>query len=141
VHWRDEYVLDRAVVRRQLAAADVFVFPSRHEGFAVTPMEAMACARPVVACDAPGVIDLLAGGEQAGGIVVPREDPKALATAMGRLLDDHALAARMGEAARRAVGRHSLEAVGLTLAAALHKAAPDRFPAPPSPLEPSPGVG
>ena len=132
VHWRDEYVTDRTVLRRQLAAADTFVFPSRHEGFAVSPMEAMACGRPVVACDAPGVADLLDGGEQAGVVVVPREDPRALADAMGRLLDDRALAARLGEAARRAVRRHSPEVVGLTLAAALHKAAPDRFPAPPS---------
>ena len=134
VHWRDEYVLDRAVLRRRLAAADVFVFPSRHEGFAVAPMEAMACGRPVVASDAPGVADLLAGGEQAGGVVVPREDPRALATALGRLLDDRALAVRLGEAARRrAVERYSPESVGLALASALHKAAPDRFPAPPDP--------
>jgi len=134
VHWRDEYVLDRAVVRRQLAASDVFVFPSRHEGFAVTPLEAMACGRPVVACDAPGVADLLAGGEQAGGVVVPREDPRALATALGRLLDDRTLAARLGEAGRRrAVERYSPEAVGLALTAALHGAAPNRFPAPSGP--------
>lgn len=141
VHWRDEYVLDRAVVRRQLAAADVFVFPSRHEGFAVTPLEAMACGRPVVACDAPGVADLLTGGEQAGGVVVPREDPRALATALGRLLDDRALAVRLGEAARRrAVERYSPEAVGLALAAALHRAAPGRFPAPSGP-PPKPSRG
>jgi glycosyltransferase involved in cell wall biosynthesis len=133
VHWRDEYVTDRTVVRRRLAASDLFVFPSRHEGFAVTPMEAMACGRPVVACDAPGVVDLLDGGEQAGGVVVPRDDPETLAAAMGRLLDDRALAARLGEAARRAIGRHSPEAVGLTLATALHMAAPDRFPALPAP--------
>jgi glycosyltransferase involved in cell wall biosynthesis len=134
VHWRDEYVLDREVVRRQLAASDVFVLPSRHEGFAVTPLEAMACGRPVVGCDAHGVADLLAGGEKAGGgvVVVPREDPRALATALGRLLDDRALAARLGEAARRcAVERFSPEVVGLELATALHRAAPKRFPAPP----------
>jgi glycosyltransferase involved in cell wall biosynthesis len=132
VHWRDEYVTDRTIVRRQIAASDVFVFPSRHEGFAVAPMEAMACARPVVACDAPGVIDLLGGGEQeAGGVVVPLEDPMALAGALGRLLDDRALAARLGEAARRAMERHSPEAVGRLLAAALHRGAPERFPAPP----------
>jgi glycosyltransferase involved in cell wall biosynthesis len=135
VHWRDEYVLDRAVVRRQLAASDVFVLPSRHEGFPVAPMEAMACGRPVVASDALGVAELLAGGEEAGGIVVPREDPRALATALGRLLDDRALAARLGEAARcRAVKRFSLEVVGLELADALHRAAPDSFPAPPATL-------
>ena len=131
VHWRDEYVLDRAVVRRRLAASDVFVLPSRHEGFAVTPLEAMACGRPVVASDALGVADLLAGGEKGGGVVVPREDPGALARALGRLLDDRALAARLGEAARRRVVEgYSPEVVGLKLAAALHRAAPESFPAP-----------
>jgi starch synthase len=98
-------------------------------------MEAMACGRPVVASDVPGVADLLAGGEKVGGLVVPREDPRALATALGRLLDDRALAARLGEAARRrAVEHYSPEVVGRVLAAALHRAAPDHFPAPPSPL-------
>ena len=134
VHWHDEYVTDRAFVRRRLAASDVFVLPSRHEGFAVAPMEAMACGRPVVAGDVPGVADLLAGGEKVG-VVVPREDPRALATALGRLLDDRALAARLGEAARlRAVEHYSPEVVGRVLAAALHRATPGHFPAPPSPL-------
>jgi hypothetical protein len=133
VHWRDEYVLDQADIRRQLAASDVFVLPSRHEGFAVAPMEAMACGRPVVACDASGIADLLAGGERAGGVIVPREDPEALAKALGRLLDDRALAARLGEAARRrTVENYSLESVGLVLASALHRAAPNHFPAPSS---------
>ena len=133
VHWRDEYVLDRAVIRRRLDAADVFVFPSRHEGFAVAPMEAMACGCPVVACDAPGVDDLFAGGEHTGGVVVPRDDARALATALSRLVDDRALAARLGKAARRRVVEHySPEAVGRVLAAALHRAAPHCFPKPPS---------
>jgi glycosyltransferase involved in cell wall biosynthesis len=98
----------------------------------VAPLEAMACGRPVVASDVPGVADLLAGGERAGGVVVPREDPKVLARALGELFDDRALAARLGEAARRrAVERYSLEAVGQVLVATLHKAAPDSFPTPP----------
>ncbi len=134
VHWRDEYTLDRELVRRLLAASDVFVFPSRHEGFAVAPLEAMACGRPVVASDAPGVEDLLADGERAGGVIVPREDSIALALALGQLLDDRVLAARLGEAARhRMVEHYSPKTVGLALASALHKAAPGRFPAPPNP--------
>jgi glycosyltransferase involved in cell wall biosynthesis len=133
VHWHDEYTTDRTIVRRQLAATDVFVFPSRHEGFAVAPMEAMACGRAVVASDAPGVADLLAGGERAGGVVVPRKNPRALAKELGRLLDDRDLAARLGEAARRRIEeRYSPEAIGSTLVSALHVAAPGRFPPPPA---------
>jgi len=133
VHWHDEYTTDRTIVRRQLAASDVFVFPSRHEGFAVAPMEAMACGRAVVACDAPGVADLLAGGEQAGGIVVPPKKPRALAMELGRLLDDRVLATRLGEAGRRRIEeRYSPEAIGSALVSALHAASPGRFPPPPA---------
>jgi glycosyltransferase involved in cell wall biosynthesis len=131
VRWHDEYTTDREIVRRQLAASDVFAFPSRHEGFAVAPMEAMACGRAVVACDAPGVADLLRGGEKAGGIVVARKDAHALAGAMGKLLDDRALAWRLGEAARRRIEeRYSPEAIGEGLLGPLHKVSPETFPTP-----------
>jgi glycosyltransferase involved in cell wall biosynthesis len=131
VHWRDEFVLDSNIVRRHLAAADVFVLPSRHEGFAMALMEAMACGRPVIACDVKGVAELIGGGERDGGLVVPREDPEALAKALGRLLDDRALTARLGEAARRRIVEHyAPKAVGQLLASALHTAVPDRFPVP-----------
>ena len=132
VHWHEGYTTDRAIVRRQLAASDVFVFPSRHEGFAVAPMEAMACARAAVACDAPGVADLLRRGERAGGIVVRGKKAVELARALGRLLDDRELAWRMGELGRRHMEeRYSPEAIGEGLLKALHGAAPERFPPPP----------
>src|SRR6185369_8481582 len=89
---------DREVIRRHLAAADVYAFPSRNEGFPVAPVEAMACGLPVVAADAPGIVDIL--GED-DGTVVPAGDAEAFARALGPLLDDHNLRAALGVRARR----------------------------------------
>jgi glycosyltransferase involved in cell wall biosynthesis len=120
VRWRDEYVLDRSVVGTHLSAGDVFVLPSRQEGFPVAPVEAMAAGLPVVACDAPGVRAVVGEGSGAGGVVVPRDDPAAVAAALCRYLADPALAATVGAAARRRVeSTFSLEAVGAALRSAL----------------------
>lgn len=116
VIWRDEYVLDRDIVGTFLSAADVFVLPSRQEGFPVAPVEAMAAGLPVVATDAPGVRAVVGEGEDAGGVVVEREDARALASALRRFLDDPALSEAVGErAARRVAERFSLDAVGTQL--------------------------
>ena len=120
VEWRDEFVADRASLRRYLAAGDVYAFPSRHEGFAVAPLEAMACGLAIVAADAPGIPDLLADGEASGGIMVRRGDPAAFAAALGRVLDDPSWARRMGDNARaRIEACCSLEHVGRQLRAFL----------------------
>ena len=116
VIWINEYILDRTAIRNYLSAADIYTLPSRHEGFPVAPLEAMACGLPVVATDAPGVPDILEKGELSGGLVVPREDATALALALGRVLDDPAWRRELGKRARHRVEMSfSLEAVGKQL--------------------------
>jgi starch synthase len=111
----DDWVEDRRRLRELLCAADVYAFPSRHEGVPVAPLEALACGVPVVGAEASGVRDAV--GEC--GAVVRRDDPVALADALERVLLDPARRA-LGEAAReRAVGSFSLDAVGDRLRATL----------------------
>ncbi|MUH01593.1 glycosyltransferase [Scytonema sp. UIC 10036] len=101
VMWRDEFVNSRDILRLYLSAADVYTLSSRQEGFPIAPLEAMACGLPVVAADAPGVPDILEGGEVSGGFVVPREDIKALTETLGKILDDEAWGRELGKRARR----------------------------------------
>jgi glycosyltransferase involved in cell wall biosynthesis len=116
VLWVNEYVRDRTAIQRYLSAADVYTLPSRHEGFPVAPIEAMSCSLPVVAADAPGVPDILEGGEASGGLVVPRGDAMALALALGRILDNQAWGRELGKLARcRVVECFSLETIGKKL--------------------------
>ncbi|GHH54248.1 glycosyltransferase family 4 protein [Lentzea cavernae] len=79
------------------AEADVVVLPSRAEGMALVPLEAMACGRPVVAFDVEGV------GQSIGdaGEVVPAGDVKALAQAIALRLADPELAAAEGKRGRQ----------------------------------------
>lgn len=71
-------------------AADVVVQPSRWEGMALAPLEAMACGRPVVVTDVAGARESLPDGD-AAGCVVPVGDAPALAAALLRLLTDPGL--------------------------------------------------
>jgi glycosyltransferase involved in cell wall biosynthesis len=120
VRWIDRYILDRAELWTYLAASDVYVLPSRHEGFAVAPLEAMAAARPVVATDVSGVRDLFPDGRRSdphmGGIIVPPGDPGALAGALESLLADDDRARSLGAAGRRRAEREfDIEPVGRML--------------------------
>jgi glycosyltransferase involved in cell wall biosynthesis len=92
-------------VRDFLSAADVYVFPSRREGFPVAPLEAMACGLPVIAAAVAGITDIFDTGEESGGVIVPSGDPISLARHLGRLLDDERLAGRLGARARTRVER------------------------------------
>jgi glycosyltransferase involved in cell wall biosynthesis len=80
-----------------LAAFDVFVLPSRNEGFPLSIVEAMLAGRPVVATDVGSVAEAVV---PATGYVVPSDDVAALRDALARLADDPTLRAQLGAAGR-----------------------------------------
>lgn len=80
---------------------DVFVAASRRESFGVAILEASACGIPVIVSDVGGLPEVVRDGIT--GFVVPRESPEAVAEALGRLVVDPALRARMGSAGREHV--------------------------------------
>lgn len=85
-----------------LAACDVVVLPSiMGEGVPQVVLQAFALGRPVVASDVPGIRQVVQDGET--GLLVPPEDPPALAQAIGRVLQDASIARRFGEAGRSLV--------------------------------------
>ncbi|HMB78442.1 MAG TPA: glycosyltransferase, partial [Vicinamibacterales bacterium] len=91
--------------RRDLAtiygATDVFALTSRNEGTPVALIEAMAAGVPGVSTNVGGVADVIR--DESMGVLVPSDEPAALAAAVTRLLaDDHARC-EMGARARLAV--------------------------------------
>jgi glycosyltransferase involved in cell wall biosynthesis len=103
----------QADVRPFLAGADAFILSSVSEGIALTLLEAMAAALPVVATDVGGNREVVIPGET--GFLVPARDPAALARALIMLLGDPERAARFGAAGRARVATEF--ALGTTVAA------------------------
>jgi glycosyltransferase involved in cell wall biosynthesis len=79
----------------------VFVAPSRYESFGLIYAEAMRWGKPVVGCRAGGIPEVVRDGET--GLLVPPAEAPALQAAVVQLLDDPALRARLGAAARASV--------------------------------------
>ncbi len=99
-----------ADVRPYLHAADIFVLPSHAEGMSNSLLEAMACGLPAVATRVGAAPAMIAGGQS--GLLVDAGDVDALAGALGRLIGDAELRARLGAAAERtAHERYSIGAV------------------------------
>jgi len=95
-----EFVPTREILDAQ-AAASIVVMPSRQEGLGLVALEAMAHGVPVVVSRTGGLADVVE--HDVSGLLVPPEDAGALGVAIGRLLRDEPLRARMGQAARERV--------------------------------------
>ncbi len=107
---RVQFLGQRRDVSELLASFDVFVLSSSTEGMSIALLEAMAAGCPIVVTAVGGNVELIQHMQT--GLVVPPNDEAALRLAIERLLNDHALAQRLGEAAHEAVRqRHSVEAM------------------------------
>jgi glycosyltransferase involved in cell wall biosynthesis len=85
--------------RDYLPSFDVFAVPSRYDASPLALLEAMAAGLPVVATRVGGIPEIVIAGETA--LLVPPDDPDALAGALRTLVADPALRERMGTAGRR----------------------------------------
>lgn len=92
-----------------LQAADIFIFPSRHEGLPVSLMEAMAAGLPCVVSGVRGNTDLIQDHE--GGFVCAPDDTHGFATGLQALLENERLRKQFGERNRKEVQQYSLPSV------------------------------
>ena len=83
------------------AALDVLAYPSGYESFGLSFLEAWAAGKPVVGCRRGAIEDVV--DEERDGLLVPYQDPVALADGVLRLLADPAWARALGAAGRRKV--------------------------------------
>ena len=106
---------------RAVAAADLYLQPSREEGLPLALVEAMALGVPVVATPVNGIPEVVE--HDVTGLLVPVGDPAALATAIDAVLDDPLLRARLAHgAAARIEPEHDLAAVGATMGSLYRRA-------------------
>ena len=103
-------------LERAYACCDLFVLPSvvdsagDTEGLGMVLLEAMRYEKPVIASDLGGMTDIVEDEET--GLLVPPSNPKSLAEAIERLIDDPNLGARLGREGRRTnAGRFAWERV------------------------------
>ena len=95
--------------RDLLGEIDVFVLPSRNEGFPLSIVEAMLAARPVVATDVGSVREAVEDGVT--GLLVPPDDVQALQAALKLLVGNPGLRRRMGDAGRERAYERFTDAV------------------------------
>ncbi|MDA0709309.1 MAG: glycosyltransferase family 4 protein, partial [bacterium] len=86
--------------KNDLFGGALFVcMPSRYEGWGIVAIEAGAAGKAVIGTDIPGLADAIRHNET--GLLVPSENPDALARAMGHLLDDPTRRRDLGNGGRK----------------------------------------
>ena len=95
----------RADVAELLKMADIYVHVPLFEGFGIAAVEAMAAGKPIIASDVPGLAQVV--GDAA--LLVPPVDPKALATAIRKLIASPELRSQLGGAALQRSSQFSIE--------------------------------
>jgi len=91
--------LPDVAIRAVMRNAALFAMPSRGEGFGLVYLQAMRAGLPCIGSRDDAAADVIVDGET--GILVPRQDPEAIAGAVARLLTDESMRRRMGDAGRR----------------------------------------
>ena len=115
VIWIPEMLPKREIIQL-LSHATAFAIPSLYEPLGIVNLEAMACGTAVVGSRVGGIPEVVADGDT--GLLVPADDPAALAAALNSLLADPARAAAMGAAGRkRALAEFSWDAIAAQTAA------------------------
>ncbi len=91
----------RAQVSRAMQECSIFALPSRYEGLGCVYLEAMACAKPVIACAGQGIDEIIRDGHN--GLLIAAGDEHAMAERLLMLLRDRLMRQRLGDAARDTV--------------------------------------
>jgi len=103
-----EFLGVRKDVKELMVSSKIFVLPSRWEGFGLVIIEAMSNMLPVIASNVGGIPELIEDGKD--GILVPPENPKALARAINNLLENEELREKLSKAAYKKVReRYSID--------------------------------
>ncbi len=110
--------LPRERLIQVVQGATLFVYPSLYEGFGLPPAEAMACGVPTIASDRSSLPEVVGDA----GLLVPPDDPGALAAAIARLLDDPALAHDLAHRGRERAARFTWQRAAAEMEALFQEA-------------------